>query len=224
MKQILPFLFAFTLCTTLNAQINKGSVITGGEFFFHGSDHSKLLSPENNRTIDLESDNLKIAPQFGFFVNESTLIGLGLTFEHYKYKNFRRSVYYYDNDVILVDEGTYKEKRNLFLINPYLTKYSKLKDRLYFTTRLNMAVGFGKDGESKLYAFRANVTPGLTYFVSDKWALTCNVGQLYYNRMRSKFEVDSYSNKTIEEDLGFKVDFNTFTIGFQYVINKKTRE
>ncbi|NOU61393.1 hypothetical protein [Marinifilum caeruleilacunae] len=216
MKHFLLLLFSITILSSLHAQIQKGSVITGGYLNYNTNDVSQKPNNGGHTFTDIESNNLTLAPQVGVFVNESTLIGLGLTYEHTKNKSSYESMYY--------NSESYEDKRNLFLINPYLTKYSKLKDKLYFTTRLNLMVGFGKHEESKLLAFRANATPGLTYFVSDKWALTCNVGQIYYNRMRSKLTTEDFTNKSIDEDYGLRVSFNTFTVGFQYVINKKSRE
>ncbi|MPQ48889.1 hypothetical protein GCQ56_17970 [Marinifilum sp. N1E240] len=224
MKRILLLLFAFSLMSNLNAQIQKGSIIIGGDLNYNGKDYSQKPSPVGNLTINRESNNLKIAPQISFFASESTLIGLGLTFEHSDYKNIQRTIYQDGTSVIHSEEITSKEKRNLFLINPYVTKYSKLKDKFYFTTRVNLMVGFGKQDDSKLTEFRVNATPGLAYFVSNKWALTCNVGQIYYNRTRSKLDMDNFSNKSINEDYGINVKFNSFTIGFQYVMNKKSKK
>ena len=214
MKRILLLVFTITLFFNLNAQIQKGSIITGGSIRYSGNDHSQKISPSDGSVNDYNSNFLAIAPQIGFFTSESLLVGIGLTFEHDDYKHEYNSY----------DRSTYEEKRNLFFINPYITKYSKLKDKFYFTTRVNLMAGIGKENDAKLFEFRVNAKPGLTYFVSDKWALTCNVGQVYYNRKRTKLEEDSFSNKNIDESYGINLDFNTFTIGFQYVLNKKPRE
>jgi hypothetical protein len=160
---------------------------------------------------DYETKSFTISPEMGFFVNESTLLGIGLTYDHRKSKS----------ETPIYDGGSFtlKSKSNIFYINPYLTKYCKLKEKFYFTTRANIMAGFGKENDNKVFEIRLNATPGLSYFVSEKWALTCNVGRIYYSH--KKVDIEDSSEEMKHEDYGINVNFNTFTIGFQYILGKK---
>jgi len=213
MKRILLLIFTTTLFFNLNAQIQQGSIITGGHFNYNNTDHSTDNSSFSNGH-NYSSNSLTISPRIGFFTSESTLVGIGLVFEHRDSES--ESSGYYGTSID-------KFKSNLFLINPYVTKYSKIKDKFYFTTRVNLMAGIGKEDDNKVFELRVNATPGLSYFVNDKWALTCSVGNIYYNYKEVKLEDDS-NNKVKDKQYGTNLDFNTFTLGFQYVINKRSRE
>lgn len=204
MKHIIFTLFLTVIFFSVNAQIQKGSIITGGHLNFNSNDNDLVSN-------DYESKSFTISPEMGFFVSESTLLGLGLTYKHHDSKS----------EAFIYSGGsfTHKSKSNIFYVNPYLTKYYKLKEKFYFTTRANVMAGFGKENDNKVFEIRLNATPGLSYFVSEKWALTCNVGHIYYSH--KKVDIDDIDEKEKHKDYGINLNFNTFTIGFQYILGKK---
>lgn len=220
MKKLLFVLLASTILSTLNAQVQKDAVILGGSIIFNGNDNSNEFSSYNANSSDYKSNFLSISPQIGYFATESLLLGIGLTFEHrdQEYQSQSYSGGYNGN--------TDKTRSNLFLINPYVTKYSKLNNKLYLTSTVKLQAGFGTEQDTKVFELRVNATPGLTYFVSEKWALKCSIGQLYYNR--KKYTPDNDNNddddKNIHQNYGLNLSLNTFTVGFQYILNKKIKE
>ncbi|MEM7551979.1 MAG: hypothetical protein AAF363_20015 [Bacteroidota bacterium] len=88
----------------------------------------------------------------------------------------------------------------------------------------NFLIGFGKsrfgegeDLEANILDIRANITPGITYFLNSKLALNANVGQLRYNRRRERLDIDS-EPENLDQDYGVSFDLNTFSLGLQYFL------
>lgn len=216
MKKLIIIFIAGILSTTLNAQVQKGVILTGGYVSYYGYNYSDKF-PGSNYSEFLDYDfkrkikHATISPQIGFFISETTLFGIGLTYEYSmndQQTNYSRS--YYSNPYNY-SSSTF-DKDNLILINPYLTKYCKIMDKLYFTATINFLAGIGKEKshqtsqydyedseyningydelESNIFELRINATPGVTYFISDKWALCGSIGQIYYKHRREKLKTD----------------------------------
>ncbi len=228
MKRILIAISIITISSSLNAQVQKGAILIGGSFSYSGSSDTNEFSVRNSGFINDEFKRNFIAarPQIGFFTTESILLGIGLTYEY--------SFLKHHNSFNGIPNTPFIQKSNIIFINPYLTKFSRLVDKLYFTTSVNLLAGigeekFGENGEveTNIFEFRINITPGLTYFISDKWALRSSIGQLFYNRKQEKLTTDiglSEDPKNINNNYGLRLSFNTFTIGFQYYLNNRVSE
>ena len=148
------------------------------------------------------------------------LFGIGLTYERNSSERL--------NSFNGTPSSSFIEKSSSFLINPYLTNYSKLTDQLYFSTSVNFLAGLGKgkygeneELETDLLELRFNIAPGLTYFISEKWALRAGIGQLFYNWKREKISTDiglDEDPKNKDNNYGVSFSFNTFRIAFQYIL------
>jgi len=228
MKKLLLMVIACTFFSTINAQVQKGTIILGGDINFNKNNLSQQYTSHSSTSEadKFKTTHISISPQCGMFISEFLEVGLGIAYQQNKSKYIEGGSSSYDDDNQTV-------KTNQFLIYPYITKYGKIAEKLYFTSTLKVQFGFGKhdDGrdrstsESDISVFNINASPGLTYFISNKWSLKCTIGQLYYNR--TKYSLDESSDyydgyENIDENLGLNLDLNTFTIGFQYVLNNKS--
>ncbi|MEM8898593.1 MAG: outer membrane beta-barrel protein [Bacteroidota bacterium] len=222
MKYLLTTFTMLSLMTSLMAQAEKGTMLIGGGIGFSGLNDNVEFSAGFSPFIsqEFESYSLAVRPQIGWFLNENTLLGVGLSYE---YAAFEQKF----TDPLFVEVQS-SQTSNLVLLNPYLIKYTELTDKLYFTTTFNLLAGIGRNDfendreiESNLFVVRLNISPGLTYFFSEKWALNAGIGQLFYNRIQETLQEDGGSGdepRNVENTFGASFDFNTFTIGFQYFI------
>ncbi|MEM6765189.1 MAG: outer membrane beta-barrel protein [Bacteroidota bacterium] len=222
MKYVLTTFTMVFLMTSLIGQAEKGTILLGGGIGFSGFNDTEEFSAGFSPFIgsEFESYSFSVRPQIGWFLNESTILGVGLAYE---YASFKQKF----TDPLFVEVES-SQTSNLVLLNPYLIKYMDLTDKLYFTTSINLLAGIGgndiendREIESDLLVIRLNVSPGLTYFFSEKWAVNAGIGQLFYNRIQETLEEDGGSGdepRNVENSFGASFDFNTFTIGFQYFI------
>jgi len=222
--------------TTLNssAQIQKGAMLIGGNVSFNIQERNEEF---RTYSFTLEDDYYKrtflsARPQFGVFINESMLLGIGINYEF----NETKSKFI---DLTSYEESESTQKSNLIFFNPYFKKFFKIKEKFFLTTSLNFLIGFGKrkmesEGyygndykrELKIFEYRLNISPGLTYFLNDKWALNANIGQLYYSHKKETPDKDigvSEKPKNISKDYGLSFKFNTFSIGIQYYLGNNSK-
>ncbi len=224
MKRILLALLIVTPFSFCQAQLQKGNMLLEGSLNISSESSTNefnLFGVVN----DTETSNtlLSFSPRLGWFTGNNALLGIGLTYEHRLFKVIDNFDVVQNNEIIT--------RNNLFLINPYFTKFSPIADKLYLTTTINLAVGFGNESSdftnneqtADLVELRLNIVPGLTYFVSEKWALQANVGQLFYRYRRSKLS-DAIPNELINSSSNYGISFsaNTFRVGFQYFISRKS--
>lgn len=224
--------FKISLCllitsTSLMAQGQKGVSLLEGSLSFLGIDSKQKAGSIDGDHND--SKRISISPKIGFFTSESLLLGVGLTYQYSSFESEFPSYYLWDGNYSFVSVS---ETTNIFYVTPYLTKFRKIKDQLYFTTTLNLELGYGeKDtgestdlNESYILDFGIGLTPGITYFISDKWALKTSLGELYYKHTVETQSDRSPDLKNINNNYGLNFRLNTFTIGFQYVMGKKSKE
>lgn len=228
MKHFL-ILISLILCSSFaaQAQIQKGAVSIGGSITYNNQDNEQeRTSPTGISIFETESDFLAIRPEAGIFVSQSLLLGLGIQYEYRYSRNMSTS-----NDV---PGNPSSQKRNLVLVKPYMQKYYKLADNFYFSPSLSVFIGGGTgesngfldDRERDIFTLRANITPGLTYFISEKWGVTATFGEIFYNREREELEQGPNNPETREdifEMYGLNFRFDTFNIGVQYFLRNSPR-
>ncbi|MDN5214027.1 hypothetical protein QQ020_18265 [Fulvivirgaceae bacterium BMA12] len=222
--------FILSLLTTIlfseaNCQIQKGALRTGGRISFNTkSDHLERKTSDDSFLSDFENDFLALNPQIGVFLTTSFLLGAGIEYE-YQYDSFRSS-----NNGSL--NNLTSEKSSLILFNPYVQKFYALTDNLFFSPTLNLLIGGGTrkssgsidNREGRVFAYRINVTPELTYFISEKWAVSASIGRIFYNQTNEKRDRDdTYNSDYDNTDSEYGIDFslNSFSVGFQYYLKNK---
>jgi hypothetical protein len=224
-KVIITICFSIISFASL-AQLQKGAILAGGGFTYMGRNASDNFSTQPGAyQNDLKSTFLSIRPNVGFFLTESTLFGIAL---NYEYNSIVNQIVLNGNSR---DPGI--QKSNIILINPNLTKFIQLSDKFYFTTSVNLLAGLGKGSlgennrETNILDLRINVTPGLTYFISNKWAIQGSIGELFYNYKREKILADinqAEGAKNVDHRYGLSAQVNTFRVGFRYYLNNDSEE
>ncbi len=221
MKPILLFVFLL-ISSTAFSQLTKGALL------LEGSGNVGSSKSESEELGSVVSNNkqfsFSLRPSLGIMISEKWMLGAGIGYDY----GSSSSEYTYLSQI---NEQT----SNAFLLNAFLRRYAKLNDKLYFTATLNAGGGLGtikaemdddvSDPETTdydTYQASISVAPGLTYFISTKWAITGSIGQLYTNFYWRKTEDEGEENKNFSSSTGLNFRLNTFSIGVQYFLRNGT--
>lgn len=200
------------LSVAANAQIQQGTITIGGSFSINSQKNSQEFLGANPTKSDVDRNSFSINPRVGYFATSTLVVGLGLTYDRVAFERTHGGT----SDPTSVT--------NELLINPYVEKYFSISEKLYATTAFNILFGTGKikqgEFESDITSFRVNLMPGLTYFVSDKFAITGNFGQLFYNsrKIKNKTTTNQIESENTDSQFGLNVSLNSFSLGIRYFI------
>ncbi|MBS2101025.1 hypothetical protein [Carboxylicivirga linearis] len=208
MRNLLILIIVLANAINVTAQGQKGMIELGGQLSYTLSEYEDIYY-YNLETYDYKSQRFVISPKIGWFVSSSSVLGFGIEFEYIK--NERSNS--------IPDES----KKHLFSFNPYFRNYQKIIDKLFFTTTIDLALGFGQESNEDYYTtdiftYSINARPGISYFLSDKWALKTNFGSLFYQRTNKKITegVEGKQPELKDSDFGFSFSMNSFSLGVGY--------
>ncbi len=181
MKKLLLFAFVFAATTfTALAQTEKGKWVVGTSM-----ELSTYKSTDPNEVYPNKEKYIQFNPEMGYFIKDNLALGLLIEFQNAKYQDTNNDVSEYSG----------------FLIGPSAKYYFPLAQRFKFYSAL--AVPFGTIirkntgySDEKTQTMRVELTPGFTFFPTNKIGIEFGLGRL-------RFE----SSKTGEEKT------NGFTFG-----------
>ncbi len=134
-----------------------------------------------------------LAPEVGYFITDNLALGLGI---------------YYTNSA-LKPEGGSKTSFNTFGVNPYARYYFLAKGDFKMYGQFNIAYGTTKadtDGAKSFDALAINVMPGVSYNLSERFAINATFGDFGYASMKhDDFKATGF---------GLNVDMSTLQFGF----------
>lgn len=179
-----------------NAQEENTGGYSQGDLFVTGS-----IGISTESTGDRKENTLEFAPSVGYFVSDNIAIGLGLglsssTFEEPGVVDFESTT------IAIEAAGRY-----------YVTPSSQ------FSLFGQLSVAYlsveNEQGafESNTDGFGLGIAPGVSYFISNNFALEATVGILSY----SSVELDGASDSTNSFDLG--LNFTNVNLGLVYKFN-----
>jgi hypothetical protein len=192
------------------AQINRGAIFLDGSGGFN-INRSVNDDVSNNYKTTSRTSQAYLGSQIAFFTSETFSLGVGFSYD------FSNSSV--DNNGAKIEYFT-----NLVSLTTTATKYFNLADKLYLTGALTLAGGAGftrnepTEIKYNMYEVRANVAPGLAYFVSNRWMITTTIGSLFANYRWRKSEGIFEGDKYNEFNGGLSFDLNTFSVGFRYLL------
>lgn len=166
------------------AQIQKGDVQLGGNAGFLKSD-----------TGNSEQTTFTLAPKAGFFLSDLTSLGFTLAYQNREVNN---------------------SNSNLFQIGAYSRFHKMVSEQFYLYLQPSLSFGFGKnDGtNADITTFDIGITPGMTYFLSPKFAVEMNVANLFYRSEKEEVANNEQTNKIY----GLNMNLNSIMLGFSYYI------
>lgn len=216
LKLLFSVVFVCTLLTTSYAQINKETILTGGNFSYN-----KINDRPQQQTVDREIQTTIVMPSFGVAVKENLVVGIfgNYTEEHRKY----------DNEMSDRKEKSYGG--GLF-VRRYVPIFKRFymygEGRLgYNGTESNTQYDYiGGSYSNKMKGWETNLTftPGISYGITKNILVEAGVASLFnakYKSVKSEFS-NTYSLKQKSFNAGVSLEnVSAFTIGFRFLINKK---
>jgi hypothetical protein len=172
-------LFAFGFANAQDATEDaSGGGFANGDVFITGS-----VGFTSQSMGDFKSNSFNITPMVGFMVSDNIAIGGML--------GYASST----ADVDDPDFGTVEFKTNAFSVGAFGRYYATPSSDFSFfgqasVAYISMTSEFDVAGseELKTTGFGIEVAPGISYFLSDNWAIEATIGALSYNTMKPDFE------------------------------------
>jgi len=197
MKKLSIILTLLLFTGIAKAQIQKGDVQLGGS-----------LSINSQKSGDNKTNYFNISPRAGFFVSDNTSIGLMVGFN-----SLTQDVF--DTGTATIVEGV----NNQFQAGVYSRFHKSLADNFYIYLQPSLSFGSGKykvDGTETATSNSINIglTPGLTYFMSNRFAFELNLANLTY--AHSKLEGQGTEETT--DNFNLNLNLTGITLGLSYYI------
>lgn len=222
MKQLLISiltLFSFSFCY---AQLEKGTRLIQGSFNVGGNSRTDEFNPFfGGNEFESRNNFLTVAPSIGWFTGNNTLAGFGLSYEH----NSNKGISFFNGG-----QSETISRNNLFGFNFFFTRFNPLVDKLYLTTTINFSAGGGtevfengadQERVSNVFQVGFNIVPGLTYFISDKWAIQASIGRVFYQYRQANLKDSNPTSTNKVHNYGLNFSANTYLLGFQYFLSRK---
>lgn len=214
MKTILiATITVITLTSNVFSQITPGSYVVGGGLSFRLKQY---------RPTDYQSQqnlNFTISPDIGKFVSEKWLVRGGLGYElHSNRSEFGG-----------INPSSSHTLSNSYSVRFGMTRFIPMGKQFYFTLGGFISPQYTtvKTVQSSITSYNSsynivsgeiNLTPGVTYFINNKWMLFSQFGALNYT-------VDKRSDlNNVTNNLSFNLNANTYLIGMRYVFGSKKTE
>ncbi len=193
--------------------IEKGTWNVGGNLSF-GFDESEDTGANRNR--ETESSFFSFSPNIGYAIKKNLIAGLAL-----RYSRFDREAISM-NDSLISFSGT--GENTTLGVTPYLRGYLPVGNRLafyaqfetsFFKTTLKSEDKIPEPdfSENESRGFFVGIRPGITFFVSERFALETVIGSLGYTQ--SKFE-DTADRETTSKDFSFNLNSSEIFFGLSY--------
>lgn len=196
---------------TANAQ--TGTVFAGGGIGF-SSQSDKL---EGTAFEDFEESviTFSVTPSIGYYVTDDLAVGLGLGFESSS----------------LEDEvDDIEQSRSVFFIAPFARYVSEVTESMKLFGQFGVTYGFGTGEEetpggntieSEVTLIEVGIHPGLTFFLSESWAIEPTFGFLGYRSesLLDRQEVPDEGFVDVEREtseFGLDLDLSTLQLGLKY--------
>ena len=185
--------FAASIGFTAYAQKTETGFKSGDKFLSGGINFS------NEKTGDAKTSTIEFSPSFGYFISNNVAVGLQLGASNSKTKA----------------DGVTSEDQSGF--NAYAFS------RFYFTPESRFSIfghaglGYGVDNDKldkvKTTHLSLNVAPGISYFLSDHFAIESTFGNLGFSSEKTN-EEGSEATKNI--DFGFNLSTTSFALIYKF--------
>lgn len=213
LKKLLLFVAIIILASVCNAQINKGTILLGGDINFSAQtvEQSGIPGTQKNSYI-------VISPVLATAIKQNTFLGGSLSFSSGRSVNS-------NND---------KLESNSFGAGIFMRKYKSIFKNFYAFVQAGVNITWGKSeivasGKSYQQSFftSLNVTPGLSIAISKKIYLEtgfANVASLAFSRTKTVDNISSVPQVTINRVVQFSSSLNSISsnlyFGFRILLPK----
>ncbi len=205
-------MFTLSLCLTVSI-LAQAQTFIGGSFSFNKDGGVTKTTPTNGTTTttdNIKTTDFSINPQLGFFLSETTAVGIGINLGSEK--------------TVLINSN--ENVRNSFGISPFMRYYFAdfNKFRMFATTTLGFNTSSGKntvggvttDGP-KINSIGISIRPSVSYAASEKIHLEAGLNFMNFGFSTTATKTESPAGEIVVRDNSFDLGFNSntiFTTGF----------
>lgn len=132
-----------------------------------------------------------ISPQASLFLSETASLGLALGYSNQKING---------------------QESDLFTYGAFARFYRSMGEKFYLYLQPGITLGTGNSSGTDISTFGFNATPGIAYFLSDKFSVDMNIGGFFYNSQ------DTGGADT--KNYGFNFNLSGFTLGASIFLRK----
>jgi hypothetical protein len=210
----LAFLLFFSF--TLSAQINKGSLLLGGDIGF------STQKTTSNRAKTSTQNGFTISPSFGKAIKTNTFFGGFVLIRSYREKNDPTN-YYFDHKINGWGAGIYLRKYYPLGKSPFSVYIQGTFDYDYNKE-------YGNGGPYNVFTTKTNslnlyCNPGISFKISKKLQLETGMDQLlslsYFHQQYDFLGTDVLHNTTNGFSLNSSIsNLSGLYLGFRLLINK----
>lgn len=237
MKHIVITALLAILGTGALAQTNHGTVALSGGLSISSS------NTEQSETSDAEGFSFGISPQVGYFIADNLELGVSTAYSfaknEYHYMNFIGSSVP-GNEPRAWNSSESKNKQHTYTLGFYLKKYFMLTDKVaihgtssvYYTssrqsnssatTSFFPGAGEAHSESTDKYAYGVlglNLSPGITFFPSEKIGLGASFGSIGYSRI-TNHNSSADDAKAKSNSLSLNLSSASLVFGFSYYISR----
>ncbi len=223
MKKFLLGLLVFQFFVfAANAQIEKGSIMLGGNVNFNNSNSEQLIGMLPNVTaINDDSKDFLFNPRFGYAIGNNWIIGTALTFN--TGKTTRKSVSSTSSSSTMEEQifdydafGATLFARKYFPLGDKFSVFGELISGVNWRTvnsLYNSSQGTSSENETKYTQYTTSLSAGLAYFPKNWLALELSTNLVSFttgeqNQTSPKYDSFSFGLNTSSINLGVSFFLN----------------
>jgi hypothetical protein len=224
MRKVLLFAFtAMVVSSVANAQINKGTVLLGGNIYLGNNKFEGSTPTSYEKT---KATNIGIFPSVGVAIKPNTILGISLRYSQWKYTSVQYSGDHknknYGTEVFLRRYLTLGKGFYLFA-QPGVYFYRAIQDTRYYSSSEEI---------NKSWNTGINLYPGISYAVNKRFHLEAglgNIANLSYSENKKKSKQLSNGQTSTSKGSEFSVSSSLssnspINIGFRFFLSKKGKE
>jgi hypothetical protein len=201
--------------------------------YSRNSQNQSPLNQPANSTNNVNT-NWSILPNFGYFVSETSSLGIGIGYSKYSStaKSTSQSTFIPGQLVsMFTQESVYNQDQ--FTIRPYYRMHKVIASGFVIFAELNAFYGFGNNDQTinlsiinpgsqsvsnnkfteSINTWGIGLNPGLLFFPSEKWGIDISVGLLGYSEV-----IGERSN--LNSSLNLLTSFSNLSLGLKYYLVK----
>ncbi len=237
MKKLLLAVVVSLFACNLQAQTSKGTIaVTGTLGFFQTRDFAD--SAQGGKALTTSTYDYTIAPAVGYFVKDNLALGVSGSFYVRMSENNNQTQGNFHVSTVESIEKSYRVHARQYR---YLTAklaahatlsagWSSFSDERDFTYSHTPGINATQQSDTKRTAFTAALSPGLTFFASDKLGLNANFGALAFERSKAaatsvstENNIQTYRDVWSDTYNTTRLNFSSMhvNIGMTYFIGRK---
>ena len=217
MKKSILILLIFCASAALGlAQINKGSIFAGLDLNLSSTQTQNSFSQSSSSNTSASQTSVLLMPGLGYFISEDLVVGISFGYSG----NYTQD---------LINHVT--ESNAGLNFSPFVRNYFNIGEKAALFTQFNIGYTttwgtkgniIGPSDQSNGYILGVSISPGLSYFISDKFELEAAIALLGYTNTSNKTIPGSGADTQTYQNSNFQLNLTMSAInfGFKYYLRK----